>query len=194
MNNDRAHLAKLQDYYARHRMLPSMPRLGELLGMSSTASVFSLVSRLKKAGYLQQGEDRRVAPTKAFFGRPLLGDVRAGVPEPAEEQPAAFITLDDYLVPTPSRTVMLRVTGDSMREAGILDGDIVVVERSAPAAPGDTVVAVVDGAYTVKTLMRDDSGFYLRAANVAYADIRPAGLLELCGVVTGVVRKMGGAR
>lgn len=191
-NKDQEYLGKLQDYYARHKALPSMAAAGQLLGLSSTASVFGVVARLKSAGFLTQTPDRRLAPTKQFFARPLLGPVRAGEPEPVDSDdfPAA-LNIDDYLVDAPTRTVLLKVKGASMKDAGILEGDLVVVERNAATSPGDIVVAVVDGEYTVKYLAKDRKGFFLRAANEAFTDIRPARRLEIFGLVTGQLRRYG---
>ena len=194
-NRDRAHLEKLQAHYREHRALPSMSHIATLLGFSSTGGVFELVGRLKEAGYLTQGADRRLAPTKRFFARPMLGVIRAGQPEPAEEQLATEHTIDEALVQQPGRTVLLRVKGDSMRDVGILDGDTVVVERGSPASVGDIVVAIVDGDYTVKHLAKSGSRFFLKAANADVPDIKPRERLELYGLVVGQFRSYaGGAR
>ena len=83
MSNDRSYLATLQDYYARHRALPSYASIGSLLGLKSKSSVAALVARLKLAGYLESTPDRRLAPPKRFFARPLAATpVRAGLPDP----------------------------------------------------------------------------------------------------------------
>lgn len=190
MTTDQAHLEKLRTYWKRHHAFPSMAKLREVVGLSSTASVFDLVTRLKDAGYVQRVEGR-IAPTKRFFARPLLGSVRAGVPQPreAEEDDFEVLTLDDYLVPDPNRTFLARVKGDSMRDAALVDGDLVVVQKNCPTRVGDIVVAVVDGAVTVKFLRQEPGGrFYPRAANPEYADIFPDGELEILGVVVGQCR------
>ena len=80
-----------------------------------------------------------------------------------------------------------------MRDAGILEGDLVVVEHNSPTKPGDIVVAVVDGELTVKTLRENAGGsFFLEAANPAYPPIHPQMSLELMGVVISVVRRVRG--
>ena len=71
MSNDRSYLSALQDYYARHRALPSYASIGGLLGLRSKSSVAALVARLKLAGFLESTPDRRLAPTRQFFARPL---------------------------------------------------------------------------------------------------------------------------
>ncbi len=187
---DDKHLATLRDYYKRVGAFPSAPRLCEVVGLSSTSSVFALIGRLSAAGYVER-TDGRVVPTKKFFARPLLGSVRAGLPQPADQSEPDVLTLDDFLIDAPNRTSLHKVRGDSMRDAGILEGDLVAVEHNAPSAPGDIVVAVVDGELTVKTLRRDaDEKFYLEAANPAYEPIRPKTSLEILGVVVSVCRRV----
>ena len=187
---DDKHLAALRTHYKRNGVIPAMARLCDVVGLSSTSSVFALMGRLIDAGYLER-VDGRMVPTKSFFARPLLGSVRAGQPEPASQAEAEVLTLDDYLIDEPNRTSLHKVRGDSMRDAGILEGDLVAVEQNAPAAPGDVVVAVVDNEMTVKTLRRDpDGSFFLQAANPAYADIRPKTSLEILGVVVSVARRL----
>ncbi|MCE7877559.1 MAG: LexA family transcriptional regulator [Betaproteobacteria bacterium PRO3] len=174
MSNDRSYLEALQDYYARHRALPSYASIGGLLGLKSKSSVA-----------------RRLAPTRRFFARPLAdATVRAGLPERIEDASSDALTIDDYLIERPSQTVLVRVKGDSMVDAGILDGDLVVVEKQASAKKGDIVVAIVDGQFTLKRLDVDRGQFFLKAENKAYAPIRPEGALEIFGVMVGLVRKM----
>lgn len=191
MSNDRSYLERLQDYYARHRALPSYASIGSLLGLRSKSSVAALVARLKLAGFLETTPDRRLAPTRRFFARPLASQpVRAGMPEAAEDVHAEALTIDDYLIERPSETVLIRVKGDSMIDAGIFDGDLVVVEKRPDARKGEIVVAIVDNQFTLKRLDLDRGDFILRAENKAYAPIRPEGGLEIFGVMVGLVRKL----
>ena len=191
MSNDRSYLTALQDYYATHRALPSYSSIGHLLGLRSKSSVAALVARLKLAGYLDATPDRRLAPTKRFFERPLAeAPVQAGMPNPVEDAHGDALTIDDYLIERPSQTVLIRVRGDSMVDAGILEGDLVVVEKSASAKRGDIVVAIVDGQFTLKRLDLDRGRFILVPENKAYPVIRPEGALEIFGVMVGLVRKL----
>jgi repressor LexA len=188
--NDEKYLAALRTYWKRHKAFPSMAKLCEVVGLSSTSSVFALVGRLTDAGYLERTEGR-IAPGKRFFARPLLGPVRAGLPQPATQEEPQLLTLDDYLIDEPNRTSLHRVKGDSMRDAGMLDGDLVAVEHNSPTKPGDIVVAFADNELTVKTLRLDAAGkYFLEAANPAYQPIRPVNSLELLGVVVSVVRRV----
>lgn len=192
MSQDAAYLAQLQDYYARHRVFPPYSGIGELLGLKSKSSVAALVARLRLEGYLEAMPDRRLKPGPRFFERVLAESVRAGFPQAADDSARDSLTIDEYLIEHPSRTVLVRVKGDSMVDAGIHPGDIAVVERTHSARPGDLVVAIVDDEFTLKRLARDKEGFLLMPANPAYPPIRPKGSLELFGVVVGIIRKYGG--
>ncbi len=189
---DQQHLGALQKYWKKNTTFPSMPKLCDVLGLSSTASVFALIGRLSETGYLER-VDGRIAPTRKFFSRRVLGHVRAGLPEPAaQEEGFELLNIDDHLVAHPERTTFCHVRGDSMKDVGLMDGDIVVVEANRPTKAGDIVVAVIDSAMTVKTLRLDGKGaWFLEAANPAFAPIHPKGDLEILGVVVGSFRTFG---
>ena len=191
MTNDDKHLAALRTYWKQHQAFPAMAKMCPVVGLASSSSIFALVGRLTEAGYLVRVEGR-IAPARKFFARPLLGPVRAGLPQPAAQSEPDVITLDDYLIDEPNRTALHRVRGDSMRDVGILDGDLVAVENNAPSSPGDIVLAVVDEEMTVKTLRRDPDGgaYFLEAANPAFEPIRPKSSLEILGVVVSVARRV----
>jgi SOS regulatory protein LexA len=189
MTQDQCYLDKLQDYYAQHRVFPPYAAIGRLIGLRSTASVAALVERLKQAGYLAATAERRLKPAARFFERSVVDTIQAGFASPASEALLDTLTIDDYLVENPSSTVLLTVKGDSMVEAGIQPGDLVVVERGAAARLGDIVVAIIDNEFTLKYLERDETGVYLRPANPTYGVIRPYTQLEIYGVVVGQFRK-----
>lgn len=188
--NDEKYLAALRTHWKLHNVFPPMSQLCDVVGLSAKSSIFALVGRLTESGYLQR-LDGRIAPTKKFFARPLLGAVRAGLPQPVTQEEPELITLDDYLIDEPNRTSFHRVKGDSMKDLGIFEGDLLAVEHNSPTKPGDVVVAYADGDLTVKTLRLDGDGkFYLEAANSAYASIYPKTSLEILGVVVSVVRRL----
>jgi len=188
MSNDK-HLNALRVYWKEYKTFPSMARLAEVLGLASSGGVFKAIGRLVDAGYLER-VDGRIAPTRDFFALPVLGRVRAGLPQ-VEDQSSGMemVGVEDYLVRHPERTVFCRVRGDSMKDAGMLDGDMVVVERNRATKPGDIVVALVDNEMTVKYLYPlKAGGWVLKPANVDYPDIMAQQSLEIIGVVTGVFR------
>ena len=180
----------LRDYYAEHGVLPSYSTLSEIAGIKAKSWTHTLVGLLRKEGILDVTPDKRLKPGPHFFERELADSVRAGLPEQAGESPTQTITIDSYLIPHPSKTSLVRVKGESMIDAGILDGDLAVVEWRSNARPGDIVVAMVDGELTLKYLACDKQGYYLRAANAAFAPIRAQGELEITGVMVGLVRRI----
>ena len=191
MAMDSAYLSKLQDYYAKHQVIPSYSALGKLWGISAKSWVSSCVTRLKEEGYLKLTPDRRLRPGARFYERKLAhAPVRAGLPNAALEDGYDLVTIDDYLVKLPSKTTLVRVKGDSMVDAGILEGDLIVVEQQPNANLGDIVVAIVDDEFTIKFLERERGEFVLRPANKAYPTIRPKGKLEIFGVMVGLVRRV----
>lgn len=186
--NDQRYLVTLRSHWKAHKSFPSLAKLADLLGMSSTGSVFEMVSRLEEAGYLAKKEGR-VAPGKRFFAYPVLGTVRAGLPQPASDEAFEYLSVEELLIREPNRTAMCHVRGDSMNGAGLLDGDVVIVETNSVVEPGDIVVAAVDGQLTVKVLRKANDGtFFLEAANPAYEPIHPRTSLDIVGLVTGSFR------
>ena len=185
-----AYLEKLQDYYAEHKVIPSYSVLAHLWGISAKSWVAECVKRFEEAGYLDWTPDRQLKPGARFFERRLAeSSVQAGLPNEAISDGYDLITLDDWLVKIPSKTALVRVKGDSMIEAGIHEGDLLVVEVQPNANVGDIVVAIVDNEFTVKYLDREKGAFVLKPANKAFPVIRPRGRLEIFGVMAGLVRK-----
>jgi len=189
---DREYLEKLQDYYADHKVIPSYSVLAGLWGVSAKSWVSECVKRFEEAGFLDWTPDRQLKPGKRFFERRIAeAPVQAGQPHAAAADGYDLVSsIDEMLVREPSRTELIRVKGDSMVEAGIHEGDYIVVEKGKHANPGEIVVAIVDNEFTVKYLDRERNEFVLKPANKAYPVIRPRGHLEIYGVVSGLVRKM----
>ena len=189
MEQDAQHLAKLQDYYADHGVLPPYSTVMMLLGFKSKSPVAAVVARLKLLGFLEATAEKRLKPGKRFFERPVYDSVRAGFPSPAEDSSHDTLTIDEYLVESPSSTVLVTVKGDSMIDAGIMPGDTVVVEKRSSASAGDMVIAIVDNEFTIKTLGVERGEPVLLPANRAYPVIRPRDSLEIFGVVVGLARR-----
>lgn len=122
----------------------------------------------------------------------LTHSVQAGFPSPAEDYATKRIDLNDVLIRHPQSTFLMRVRGASMREAGIDDGDVVLVDRAITPAHGQVVVAVVDHEFTVKRLWKRGSRVKLQAANPTYPDISPKDgqTVEVWGVVTNCIKSM----
>lgn len=170
--------------------LPSYEEMRALFRYRSKNAVFGVVRRLCGLGYLRRGARGRLAPTDRLASEVrLLGAVQAGFPSPADEELVNTMSLDAYLVERPEATFLLTVSGDSMIEAGIQPGDLVLVEKGRPPRSGDIVVAQVDEEWTLKYFRRDREGVRLDPANRAYAPIRPKRSLVIGGVVRAVIRK-----
>lgn len=189
MEQDNSYLAKLQDYYADHGVLPPYSTVMSLLGFKSKSPVAALVARLKLQGFLESTPEKRLKPGRRFFERPIFDSVRAGLPSPAGDDRYDTLTIDEYLVNSPSNTVLVNVKGDSMIDAGILPGDTVVVEKRNIAKVGEMVIAIVDNEFTLKTLGKEKNQYTLIPSNPAYPVIRPKDGLEIFGVVVGQFRK-----
>ena len=128
---------------------------------------------------------------------PVEGDcVRAGFPSPAEDFQVERLDLTSILVSHPQATFFLRLRGDSMRDAGLFDGDLLVVNRALKPAHQDIVIAVVDGEFTCKTLWLKFGRMKLVAANPTYPEIVPkeGQTIEVWGVVTASIKRFRGAK
>ncbi|MDA1156907.1 MAG: translesion error-prone DNA polymerase V autoproteolytic subunit [Cyanobacteria bacterium] len=118
--------------------------------------------------------------------------VAAGFPSPADDYIDVGIDLNETLIRHPSSTFFLRVSGDSMVEAGIQHGDLLVVDRSLEARPGHVVVAVLDGAFTLKRLARHQGRLRLEAANSAYPplELHHCGDVQIWGVAIHAIHSL----
>lgn len=189
-NVDAQYLARLRDHYARYGAIPSYALMSHVVGFGKTAAV-KLAQRLTAAGYLRPAPGGKLVPADKFFELPLVDvPVRAGAPEAIHTQEAAeLITLDSFLIDSPSTSVLVRVKGFSMRDAGILDGDLAVVNRTDTARAGQFVVAIIDGEFTLKELRYEGKQPVLHPHNPEHAILRPKGALDIFGVVRGIVRR-----
>ena len=194
----------LTEYVGRHGYPPTVREIGATVGLASPSTVHAHLANLERAGLLRRDptkpralellRDRPVEPEAAEVHKlPLLGSIAAGAPLLAEEN------VDDYLaVPEPlsrgGEEFLLRIRGDSMIDAGILDGDIVVVQRAQDARNGEIVVALAgddesaDEA-TVKRFFREDGRVRLQPENSALEPIY-ADHVQILGRVTGVFREL----
>lgn len=184
---DERYAASIRAFLRKRGRMPSYREVMGITGLRSTGSVAKLVARLKEAGLIRTDATGRLLPAPAAL--PLLGSVAAGFPIPAEEDLADTMSLDEFLVENPEGTFLLKVSGDSMVDAGIMPGDLLVVDRAATPRAGQIVVAEVDREWTVKYLRLKGGKPYLEAANARYPDIVPVDRLQIAAVVRGVVRK-----
>ncbi|PIT89264.1 MAG: repressor LexA [Candidatus Levybacteria bacterium CG10_big_fil_rev_8_21_14_0_10_36_7] len=182
-------LTPLKKYFRKNRRLPSYSEMLKIFGVASKRTIYQYVQELMDEGFLQKVKGK-LAPTKRFFGIPLLGNIQAGYPILAQ-QDKSYLTLDEYFIEKPDNSFLLRVTGDSMINAGIFEGDLVVVEQKGSWKTEDIVLAEIDNQWTLKILKTTKGKNYLEAANPAYPPFYPKSELKIHGVVKAVLRKMG---
>ena len=180
---------KLVAYYRRNRQLPTYDELAEIFNLKSKGSVHKYIQRFVEDELVGKSETGKLIPTTKLYGLRVLGSIQAGFPSPAEEELVDTMSLDEFLIDNPTASYMLQVSGDSMIDAGIVEGDMVIVDRGKDARSGDIVVAEVDKEWTLKYFMKRGSKLFLRAANKKYPDIHPETELKVGGVVTSVIRK-----
>lgn len=173
--------AKLLDvikrYLVKHGYAPTVRELCDEMNLSSTATVQVHLNNLEKKGYLkrQSSKNRTIEITvdneyepknELITEVPLLGKITAGNPIEAIERPNEYFSLPSYLIPNNKEVFTLLVEGTSMINAGILDGDIVIVERKNTANNGEIVVAMTDeGEVTLKTFYKEKDHFRLQPEN-----------------------------
>ena len=180
---------QLVKYYQKQKRLPTYNELANVFGISSKGSVHSYVEKFIEDGLMRKSDGGTLIPTTKLYGIRVLGTVQAGFPTMAEEEVVDFVSLNDLLIHEPSATYLLTVNGDSMKDAGIVKGDLVIVNRNTQAKPGSVVVAEVDHEWTLKYFINENGRVYLKAANPKYDPIYPKEQLNIGGVVVSVIRK-----
>ena len=192
-------LTFLKQSIAKNGYPPTVREICKALDLSSPATVQSHLITLEEKGYIKKSSsknrtvellvDNEYAP-KDVVDVPLLGKVTAGSPIEAIEMPDEFFTLPAYLIPTKKEVFTLRVDGTSMINAGVHDGDIVIVQRQETANNGDMVVAMTeDNEVTLKTFYKEDGHFRLQPENDTMAPI----ILDkvyIVGKAIGLYRKL----
>ncbi len=188
----------IQRYASRYGYPPTVREIGKAVGLASSSTVHAHLANLQKSGLLRRNPakpraievmfdkaKKAVTPTE---GLPLVGQVAAGNPVLAEENIEDYIQVPDVAGGTEG-TYVLRVAGESMRDAGILAGDFVVVRRQETARDGDIVVALVGEDATVKRFFKERDHIRLQPENPEMDPIRSAEA-RVIGKVVGVFRSI----
>ncbi|MCM6772370.1 transcriptional repressor LexA [Nocardia sp. CDC159] len=195
-------LATIQEWVVRHGYPPGTRELGEAVGLRSTSSVSKHLKALEDKGFLRRGETvtrpidvrlflRAAAPRERDEDSvpvPVVGDIAAGTPILAEEHTDDILTMSRQMVGR-GTVFGLRVRGDSMIDAAICDGDIVVVRQQHEANSGDIVAAMIDEEATVKVYRRRGGHVYLEPRNPAY-DVIDGDRAVVLGKVVSVLRRV----
>lgn len=185
----RSRIKDISHFYRRKGRMPSFSEIGEMAGIRSKNAVFKLINKLERLKVLERDERGRLIPRSIASSLKMLGIIEAGFPSPSEEELADTLSLDELLIQNPEATFLLKVSGDSMSGAGILPGDMVLVDKGQVPKSGDIVIAEVDGEWTMKYLRKRGESVTLIPANPSYKPIKPKKELKIAGVVTSVVRK-----
>jgi len=183
------YLSPISKFFQKHKRLPSYSEILTLTGLKSKNAAHKLVARLCAAQYLKKDHTGQIIPGKKLLSIPLLGTVEAGWPSPAEEELTDTMTLDEYLIRRREATYLLRVQGNSMIEAGIMPGDLLLVERGVDPKDGDIVVAEVDNNWTLKYFRKIGNKIFLAPANKKFSLITPKNELKISAVVVSAIRK-----
>ena len=182
-------IRKIDGFFRENGRMPSYAEIGRLLRFRSKNAVFRLVEKLESLKVIARDKTGRLIPGSIASPVKVLGTVEAGFPSPAEEELVDTLSLDDLLIQNRDATFMLKVSGDSMSGAGILPGDMVLIDKGQTPKSGDIVIAEVDGEWTMKYFRKRGNTITLIPANPKYQPIKPERELKIGGVVTAVIRK-----
>jgi len=184
----------LTGFYHEQGRMPSFSEMALLWGLKSKNAVSKVVARLEERGIIERDYKGKLIAKSMASPLRMLGTVAAGFPTPAEEELADNISLDEMLIHNRDSSFLLKVSGDSMSEAGILPDDMVIVDKGCTPQSGDIVIAEVDGEWTMKYLRKRGNEVSLIPANPKYKVIKPENELRIAGVVTSVVRQYKSSR
>lgn len=193
----KAVLKFIEKYQLKNGKSPTLKEMREYFKVSSDNSILKHLNALRAKGYIQKDETPRGISlldsvrdrlSSSVVKVPLLGTIPAGGPVLSDEYIDDWVGLEDGFVKDLNNSFMLRVTGESMIDAGIYEGDLVIASTKMEPKSGDIVIALIDGGNTLKRFIREGGKAFLRAENSAYADILPVEELSVQGVVTGLVR------
>jgi repressor LexA len=192
---------RVYEFYEKNYRMPSFQELTNIFSVNSKDTVSRILEDLVNLEYIDKDKNGKLLPVmnrfKSYNYRPkkkvgvlkMLGLVEAGFPTFVDAEDMESITLDDWLVGDKTATFMLRVKGESMIDAGIMDGDYVIVERGREPRVGDIVLANVDSGWTLKYFEKEKGKIALVPANKKFKPIYPAQNLEIPAVVISVVRR-----
>ena len=194
-------LVFIKSYIVSHGYPPTVREIGEKANLSSPATIHFHLSKLEEKGYIKKGDNKNrtieilvpneyLQKDESVIEVPMLGKVTAGTPIEAIETPDEYFSIPASMISTTNEVFTLKVSGESMINIGIYDGDILIVERRNTARNGETVVAMnSDNEATVKTFYKEDGYFRLQPENDT---MDPIILKEvtILGKVIGLYRKL----
>lgn len=181
---------KLKTAYGKE-ILPSFETIAKEFNFKHKNSVWQYFNKLKEEGLIEEDTDKRFRIKRSLFGAiQMMSHVRAGFASAGEDYVEKRVSLDEqFNIDNPS-TFLFQVVGDSMTDLGIFEGDTVVIHKCSEARSGDIVLAYIDGGYTLKTYRKKNGEVWLEPANEKYPILKPKEVLEIFGILKGVVRKV----
>ena len=182
-------ITQLRTFLKEQGRLPSYSEMCELFKVKSKQAVSRVVDKMIEHGLVEKDGAGRLIPKGIKGGARLIGTIQAGFPSAAEEELCDIMSLDDFLITNHVASFLLKVSGDSMIEAGIQPDDLVLLERGKEPRKGDIVVAEVDHEWTMKYFEKVGGKTVLKPANKNYPTIVPKEELVVAGVVTAIIRK-----
>jgi len=187
---------KIEIFFQDNKRMPTYSEMMKMFNFKSKNAIARIVEKLIDAGIVAKDHLGRLIPSETFGEIPRLGYVKAGIPSEVEELQDT-VNLDDFLIRNKSLTYMLEVDGDSMIDAHIEKGDMVLVEKTNQAKDGEIVIAEVDGEFTLKyfrrstalTAGRAEEKVWLEPANKNFKPIYPTQSLNVIAKLKAVIRK-----
>lgn len=159
----------IKDYVRTTNTTPTIREIMRYVGFRSTNSVYKQLKKLEEAGVIHKASNGRIQLMTLMQGTSVLGGVAAGFSTPVKETTSELLSLDEFLITHPKQTFLLTVSGDSMVNAGVLDGDYILVEQGSPYASGDMVVVRTETGFRIKYYIHEQGQTCLRSANPGYA-------------------------
>jgi len=189
--NFNTNLERIQNYFLAEHNLPWFRKAMEVIKVKSTSVVHRFYLQLAEEWFVRKVGGVYEA-TEKLWAMPYFRSISAGFPGTTSQIDREAMNIQSYLVTSPAKTMIIKVQWDSMQDAGIMSGDMVVVNTGLGWNLGDIVVAQVDGEFTLKYLAEDGKwDRYLLAGNPNYPAIYPEWELLVKGVVTGSFRRFG---
>ena len=180
---------KLIRFYNWDKRMPTYKEMMNLFGFKSKNAVARLVDKFIEEGIVVKDHLGRLVADISLSSIPMLGSVKAGFPCDVAEELTDTLNIEDFLIDKKDNSYILTVDGDSMIDAHITDGDMVIVEKTNTAKDGQIVIANVDGEFTMKYFKKDGEKVWLLPANKDFKPIYPKMYLNIVAVVKAVIRK-----